>query len=119
MALEGLTKRLEEERDMFLAGARVSEISTESKVAYVEGLERAIDIISDYSAIIDDLSESLIHKIKESRPYIWTDSLRSKRSEIEGVKSLLHEINRLTLGSGGAGGIGGGTYPTVSGGSGS
>jgi hypothetical protein len=103
MALEGLIKRLEEERDMFLAGARVSEISTEGKVAYVEGLERSMDIIADYSAIIDDLSETLIHKIKESHPTIWTDNLRSKRSEIEGIKKLLYEINRITLGSGGSG----------------
>ena len=99
MALENLISRLAEERDMFLTGARVHDISTEGKVAYVEGLERAMSIISDYSDIIDDLSESLIHKIKESRPSLWTDSLRSKRSEIEGIKSLLYEINRITLGS--------------------
>jgi hypothetical protein len=91
MILEGLLTRLCNYRDGYLAYGRENNMPLLERFTYIDGLEKAIEIVNDYSSVIEDKIDSPI-KERENEHKMWTDSLVSKRSEIDGIKLSLEAL---------------------------
>ena len=92
MLLASLVNALQHEKEAYLANAKNNPfISLAERTIYIDGLERATEIVCEYNQVLEDKIAELI-KEKEDHKAFWSDYLISHKSEMLGIREVLNML---------------------------